>query len=73
MRGDQRRDKCGVDRHASQQRHRRGMQFSLAVGMIDDGGEEIFIRYRGDPTQERYTFIRDYLDFKLSRMKKFDL
>lgn len=41
--------------------------------LIDDGGEEIFIRYRGDPTQERYTFIRDYLDFKLSRMKKFDL
>ncbi|MFM5954374.1 MAG: hypothetical protein ACKOPE_08750 [Novosphingobium sp.] len=38
--------------------------------LIDDGGEEIFIRYLGDPTPERYTFIRDYLDFKLSRMKK---
>lgn len=40
--------------------------------LIDDGGEEIFIRYRGDPNQKRYTFIRDYLDFKLSRMKKAD-
>lgn len=38
--------------------------------LIDDGGEEIFIRYLGDPTPERYTFIRDYLDFKLGRMKK---
>jgi hypothetical protein len=38
--------------------------------LIDDGGEEIFIRYRGEPTGERYTYIRDYLDFKLSRMKK---
>jgi hypothetical protein len=38
--------------------------------LIDDGGEEIFIRYRGEPTAERYTYIRDYLDFKLSRMNK---
>lgn len=38
--------------------------------LIDDGGEEIFIRYRGEPTAERYTYIRDYLDFKLSRIKK---
>jgi hypothetical protein len=38
--------------------------------LIDDGGEEILIRYRGEPSLERYTFIRDYLDFKLSRMKK---
>lgn len=41
--------------------------------LIDDGGEEIFIRYKGEPTPERYTYIRDYLDFKLSRMKKYDL
>lgn len=38
--------------------------------LIDDGGEEIFIRYRGEPTAERYTYIRDYLDFKLARVKK---
>jgi len=38
--------------------------------LIDDGGEEVFICYRGEPTHERYTYIRDYLDFKLSRMKK---
>lgn len=38
--------------------------------LIDDGGEEIFIRYRGDPSAEKYTFIRDYLDFKLTRMSK---
>lgn len=55
-----------------------GQEASLPEGwkeerLIDDGGEEIFIRYRGDPTPERYTFIRDYLDFKLSRMKKYDL
>jgi hypothetical protein len=41
--------------------------------LIDDGGEEIFIRYRGEPTGERYTYIRDYLDFKLSRMKKSEI
>lgn len=40
--------------------------------LIDDGGEEIFIRYRGEPTAERYTYIRDYLDFKLKRMTKAD-
>lgn len=50
-------------------------QNALAEGwkeerLIDDGGEEIFIRYKGEPTPERYTYIRDYLDFKLLRMKK---
>ncbi len=40
--------------------------------LIDDGGEEIFICYKGEPSPERYTYIRDYLDFKLSRMKKAD-
>lgn len=37
--------------------------------LLDDGGEEIFVRYKGDPSKERYEFIRDYLDFKIKRMK----
>lgn len=38
--------------------------------LIDDGGDEIFISYEGKPTIKRYEFIRDYLDFKLDRLKK---
>jgi hypothetical protein len=37
--------------------------------LLDDGGGEIFIRYEGEASAERYEFIRDYLDFKLSRLK----
>jgi hypothetical protein len=37
--------------------------------LLDEAGEEIFIRYKGDPSKERYEFIRDYLDFKIKRMK----
>lgn len=37
--------------------------------LIDDDGELIKIRYRGKPTQRRYEFIRDYLAFKIGRMK----
>lgn len=40
--------------------------------LIDDGGDEIKIRYRGRATQERYEFIRDYLDFKIKRLSKKD-
>ena len=38
--------------------------------LIDDGGDEIKIRYRGKATRERYEFIRDYLDFKIQRLMK---
>lgn len=38
--------------------------------LIDDGGEEIFIRYEGEPSIERYEFIRDYLNFKVERLQK---
>jgi len=37
--------------------------------LLDDAGEEIFIRYKGEPSKGRYEFIRDYLDFKLKRIK----
>lgn len=37
--------------------------------LIDDGGEEIFIKYEGRPSVERYRFIRDYLDFKIDRLQ----
>jgi hypothetical protein len=36
--------------------------------LIDDGGEEIKLRYQGKATVERYAFIRDYLDFKIKRL-----
>lgn len=38
--------------------------------LIDDGGEEIKIHYRGEPSRERYEFIRDYLAFKIARLEK---
>lgn len=38
--------------------------------LIDDGGEEIKIHYRGEPSRERYEFIRDYLNFKIGRLEK---
>ena len=38
--------------------------------LIDDGGDEIKIRYRGKASLERYEFIRDYLDFKIQRLTK---
>jgi hypothetical protein len=37
--------------------------------LLDDAGEEIFIRYKGDPSKSRYEFIRDYLTFKIGRIK----
>lgn len=37
--------------------------------LLDEAGEEIFVRHKGDPSKERYAFIRDYLDFKIKRMK----
>jgi hypothetical protein len=37
--------------------------------LLDEEGEEIFVRYKGEPSKERYEFIRDYLDFKIKRMK----
>jgi hypothetical protein len=37
--------------------------------LLDEEGEEIFVRYKGEPSKERYEFIRDYLDFKVKRMK----
>ncbi len=40
--------------------------------LLDDEGQEILIRYKGDATPERYEFIRDYLDFKLNRLKPKD-
>lgn len=38
--------------------------------LIDDGGNEIKIKYLGKATLERYEFIRDYLDFKIARLAK---
>ncbi|MGY5809248.1 hypothetical protein ACXHXG_16215 [Rhizobium sp. LEGMi198b] len=37
--------------------------------LIDDGGDEIKIRYLGKASVDRYKFIRDYLDFKISRLE----
>ena len=37
--------------------------------LIDDSGDEIKIRYRGKAGVERYEFIRDYLSFKIDRLK----
>jgi hypothetical protein len=36
---------------------------------IDRDMLEIFVRYKGEPSKERYEFIRDYLDFKVKRIK----
>lgn len=37
--------------------------------LIDDEGDETFISYKGEPSVERYEFIRDYLEFRISRLK----
>ncbi len=37
--------------------------------LIDDAGEETFLSYKGEPSVERYEFIRDYLDFRIKRLK----
>lgn len=37
--------------------------------LLDEAGDEIFIKYKGDPSKARYEFIRDYLDFKVKRLK----
>jgi hypothetical protein len=37
--------------------------------LLDDDGKEIFIKYKGEPSRDRYEFVRDYLEFKLKRMK----
>jgi hypothetical protein len=37
--------------------------------LLDDDGKEIFIKYKGEPSRDRYEFIRDHLEFKLKRMK----
>lgn len=37
--------------------------------LIDDAGDETFISYKGEPSVERYEFIRDYLDFRIGRLK----
>lgn len=38
--------------------------------LIDDAGDETFLSYKGEPSVERYEFIRDYLDFRIQRLKK---
>jgi hypothetical protein len=47
---------------------RRLFWVTRATAQVETG-EEIFVRYKGEPSKERYEFIRDYLDFKLKRMK----
>jgi hypothetical protein len=37
--------------------------------LIDADGELILIRFKGKPSQQRYEFIRDYLDFKIKHMR----
>ena len=37
--------------------------------LLDESGEEIFVRYKGEPSKGRYEFTRDYLDLKVKRMK----
>ncbi|HEX8233159.1 MAG TPA: hypothetical protein VF559_07435 [Caulobacteraceae bacterium] len=38
--------------------------------LIDDSGDETFLSYKGEPSVERYEFIRDYLEFRIQRLKK---
>ena len=36
--------------------------------LIDDSGEEIFVRFKHKPSSEHYAYIRDYYGFKVNRM-----
>lgn len=38
--------------------------------LIDDSGHEIRILYHGNASLQRYEYIRDYLDFKILRLRK---
>jgi hypothetical protein len=38
--------------------------------LLDESGEAILIRYKGEPSVARYEFIRDYFEFKVARMTK---
>ena len=38
--------------------------------LIDDAGEETLLTYKGELTVSRYEFIRDYLEFRIGRLKK---
>jgi hypothetical protein len=38
--------------------------------LLDETGAEIIVRYSGEPSRERYEFLRDYLEFKLKRMRE---
>ncbi|WP_165932845.1 hypothetical protein [Rhizobium sp. BK251] len=61
---------------AAPQQHLRPTYASTATEgwteeqLIDDSGHEIRILYRGKPSEQRYEYIRDYLDFKISRLRK---
>ena len=37
--------------------------------LIDDSGEEIFVRFKGQPSSKRYEYVRDYYDFKIKRVE----
>ncbi len=37
--------------------------------LVDDAGEETFLSYTGELSLERYEFIRDYLEFRIKRLK----
>ena len=37
--------------------------------LLDEVGEEMFVRYKGEPCKERHEFIRDYLQSEANEMK----
>ncbi len=37
--------------------------------LIDDNGNEIFVRFKGEPSMDRYEYVRDYYNFKIGRLK----
>ncbi len=38
--------------------------------LIDDNGAEIFVRFKHKPSPEHYAYVRDYYEFKLSRISQ---
>ena len=37
--------------------------------LIDDNGNEIFVQFKGEPSTDRYEYVRDYYNFKIGRVK----
>lgn len=65
-------DVCQESSHTipPQQPTTQRLQAARTERLIDDYGAEIILLFQKEPSSETYEYLRDYLDFKLKRIKK---